>query len=279
MSRRFLTAAVGLPIGILLLYLGDVWLTVGVFLLALAGLGEYFSATALKGLTPYKVVAYVSLLAFLLTAHFARGITAEALLGCLVVLFILISLAAPAFKGDTSWAIGNSATTLTAVLYVAFFFTFFVMLRNRPGTLNAFAPFNLNLPTGFVLLFYALAISWLTDTGAFFVGRSLGTQKLAPRVSPNKTLEGAVGGFIVALLVGALLGTWMGLPFRHAVILAFLGSIAGQVGDLAESAIKRDAGIKDFGHLFPGHGGVLDRFDSLLFNAPLFYFYVRLVGL
>ena len=129
------------------------------------------------------------------------------------------------------------------------------------------------------MVFYLVAVSWLTDTGAFFVGRRLGARKLAPRISPNKTLEGTAGGIIVACVIGIPLGIWMEVPLRDAAFLALLGSLAGQIGDLAKSAMKRDAGIKDFGGLFPGHGGVLDRFDSILFNAPLFYFYLRFVGL
>jgi phosphatidate cytidylyltransferase len=278
-ARRILTAVVGLPVGIFILYLGGTLFTVGVGLLALLGMGEYCAAAAKKGLAPSRFLAYCSIPAFLLAAHFTRAPLAEVLLFGLIAVFTLVSLATPALQGRTTAAIGISSTTLTAILYIGFLFSFLVLMRGASGKINAFAPFRIHLEAGFVYVLYLFSVSWLTDTGAFFFGRALGKQKLAPRISPNKTIEGSVGGVLLALLIGVPLAVWMGLPFRHAAILALLGSIAGQVGDLAKSAIKRDAGIKDFGSFFPGHGGVLDRFDSVIFNAPLFYFYLRLVGL
>lgn len=278
-ARRIFTAVVGLPLGVAVIYFGGIWLSVGVGILALMGMREYFSAAETKGLAPSRLLASLSVVGFLLAAHFARGFSAESLLCFMIAAFVLASLASSALRGSTAWAVGNSATTITGIVYVAFLFSFLVLIRNRPGETSGLAPLHAHLQSGFVFVFYLVAVSWLTDTGAFFIGRALGVQKLAPRVSPNKTLEGASGGLLLALVVGIPLGAWMGLAPVHAAILALLGGVVGQIGDLAKSAIKRDAGIKDFGTLFPGHGGVLDRFDSVLFNAPLFYFYLRLVGL
>ena len=111
------------------------------------------------------------------------------------------------------------------------------------------------------------------DTGALFVGRSLGRHKMAPSISPGKTWEGSIGGLAFSVIGGGLFGFWLHLPLVHTFILAFLCGASGQIGDLCESALKRDLGIKDIGAVMPGHGGILDRIDSMLFSAPLAYYY------
>jgi phosphatidate cytidylyltransferase len=118
----------------------------------------------------------------------------------------------------------------------------------------------------------------MTDTGAYYTGRTIGRHKLAPRVSPGKTIEGAIGGFVMAVVAGLLckLVFFPEIPAAHALALgAVLGTI-GQVGDLAESLLKRGSNVKDSGTLLPGHGGMLDRVDSILFCAPVLYYYSRL---
>jgi phosphatidate cytidylyltransferase len=125
------------------------------------------------------------------------------------------------------------------------------------------------------------AVTWGTDTGAYFVGSWFGKRgkaiPLAPHLSPKKSRQGAVGGLVTATLVSLAFGTWLGLPWYHCAVLGPLLGVLGQVGDLCESAMKRDLGIKDFGTLLPGHGGILDRFDSVLFTAPVAYYYLVLV--
>jgi len=118
----------------------------------------------------------------------------------------------------------------------------------------------------------------MTDTGAYYSGRALGRHKLAPRISPGKTVEGAVGGFFAAVMAGPLcrLIFFQQLPLFDSLLLGASIGILGQVGDLAESMLKRGAGVKDSSHLLPGHGGMLDRLDSILFCAPLIYYYSRL---
>lgn len=118
-----------------------------------------------------------------------------------------------------------------------------------------------------VLLFTAICV-WTTDSAALFVGRAYGRQKLAPVLSPHKTAEGAIGGFIGALIVGAVCGVWFFSSWSVGLLVGALVGTIGQMGDLFESALKREAGIKDFGSILPGHGGILDRFDSFLFVAP-----------
>lgn len=135
------------------------------------------------------------------------------------------------------------------------------------------------LEGGEFLVFFVVLVTWAGDTGAYYAGISLGRRKLMPTVSPNKTVEGLVGGLVLAVAAAGAGGAWFLPSFTLAdcVATGLLLTVAGVAGDLAESALKRGAGVKDSGSLLPGHGGVLDRLDSLLFTAPVFYYYVLLV--
>ena len=134
------------------------------------------------------------------------------------------------------------------------------------------------LPDGWIWLIFMLAGTWACDTSAYFVGKSFGKRKLAPVLSPKKTLEGALGGLLGSVLVSYLFSSYI-YPFLSMPKMLLLGlmvGIAAEVGDLLESAFKREAGIKDSSRLIPGHGGILDRIDSALFTAPLVYYFVIL---
>jgi phosphatidate cytidylyltransferase len=128
------------------------------------------------------------------------------------------------------------------------------------------------------MMLYAATCVWATDTFAYFVGRTVGRTPLAPTLSPGKTVEGALGGLAGAVIVGLCFGLWIHLPWVHSLVVGGIAGLAGQIGDLFESALKREAGIKDFGRIMPGHGGMLDRVDSLLFVIPLVYLYLRLAA-
>jgi phosphatidate cytidylyltransferase len=130
---------------------------------------------------------------------------------------------------------------------------------------------------GRYLLLFALAITWAGDTAAYFVGRALGRNPLARHLSPKKTWEGSAGGFVGSLLVAILFSRWIFAPLPHLLGMAAAGNIAGQVGDLLESAYKRSAGVKDSGSILPGHGGVLDRIDALVLAIPVVWYYWVLV--
>lgn len=127
--------------------------------------------------------------------------------------------------------------------------------------------------TGLSTIFYAFLIVWTTDTGAYLIGRQIGKHKLAPHVSPNKTWEGSIGGTVLALIVCAVYLYFFPQKYGYVIMLlaTIVFSIGGQLGDLIESALKRHYGVKDSGRILPGHGGIFDRFDSLLFVLPLMY--------
>jgi phosphatidate cytidylyltransferase len=128
------------------------------------------------------------------------------------------------------------------------------------------------------LLLFALVITWAGDTAAYFVGRAMGKHPLAPHMSPKKTWEGSVAGMVGSLIVAWAFSYWIRIPIGHLVAMAVIGNVAGQMGDLLESAYKRSAGVKDSGGLLPGHGGVLDRIDALILCIPVIWYYVVLVN-
>jgi phosphatidate cytidylyltransferase len=123
------------------------------------------------------------------------------------------------------------------------------------------------------ILLFALVIIWVGDTAAYFIGRSIGRHALAPQISPKKTWEGTVASFVGSLVVAVIFARWINVSLAHLLGMAAAGNVAGQVGDLLESACKRSAGVKDSGRLLPGHGGVLDRIDALILAIPVVWYY------
>jgi len=155
--------------------------------------------------------------------------------------------------------------TVAPALYFGYLAGHFVLLRE--------------LPDGRAWLFLTILTVWVADTGAYFLGRAVGRHKLAPAVSPGKTVEGAVGqvisGFVAVLVLNEALGLGLEIGIGHAIALGLLLPVVALLGDLAESALKRALGVKDSSGLVPGHGGVADRLDSLLFAAPVVFWYAR----
>jgi phosphatidate cytidylyltransferase len=162
---------------------------------------------------------------------------------------------------------------MLGVFYVAFLASHLVLLRELPLAAG------LDYSIGSSFVFLAFAVTWACDTGAYIVGTVAGKHPLIPRVSANKTVEGSIGGLAFAV-AGAAVAKYTFAPYLtlgQAAILGMAAGAIGQLGDLVESMIKRDADVKDTSGLIPGHGGVLDRFDGLLFTAPLLYYYLKFV--
>ena len=159
----------------------------------------------------------------------------------------------------------SAGISSSALLLVAFPLSFAVRLHG----------FSVDGPR---LLLFALTIIWASDTAAYFVGRAIGKHPLAPHISPKKTWEGSLAGLIGSLAVAYAFRYWLTIPLPHLLAMATLGNIAGQMGDLLESAYKRSAGVKDSGGLLPGHGGILDRIDALILCIPVIWYYLVLVN-
>ncbi|MBP5274630.1 MAG: phosphatidate cytidylyltransferase [Abditibacteriota bacterium] len=167
----------------------------------------------------------------------------------------------------------NISITLFGAVYVGWLLSHLVMLKCFCGQMELLGK---EVPAGNCLVMLVLLCTWATDTFAFFAGKRFGRHKLSPQSSPNKTWEGSIGGWAGSVILACITGYFIHLPFAHALFMGAVFGIVSQMGDLTESAIKREIGIKDFGNLIPGHGGVLDRIDSILFTAPFAYYYIML---
>ena len=262
LGRRLATAAVGLPLLALALF----WAPPIVLILVVAaaasiGLLEFYALVHARGIQPLRATgAVVAVLFFVQTVRPALVPSAVLPIAAFIVLAVMLTRA-----GDVAGSVTSAAATLLGAAY----------LGGLGGTLAALrqAPYELGGPWVTMLL---LTTVMTADSAALFVGSATGRHKMAPRISPGKTWEGLagalVGGVAGALVIRQLRLPW--LPLTHAVALAIAVTLAGTAGDLAESLLKRWAGVKDSGHLFPGHGGMLDRLDSLLFGAPVLYYYL-----
>lgn len=260
---RVLTAIVFIPILMAALWVGGAAYFVGLAGLAvLLGLSEYYALARVGGQVTGMIAALALLAAFYLEKHgWIPGILAG-----LVVVELLLALERQRSLEDHGEALPTVAIRLTGVLYVALLGGYLVGVR----VLESPIP---QLPAKLLTLFFIVIFAG--DTGAYYTGRTLGRRKLAPKISPGKTWEGVVGG-LAGNVLAALIAHYTffpELPIAHAIPLSLVMGILGITGDLCESMIKRGAKAKDAGKLIPGHGGLLDRLDSMLFNAPALYYY------
>jgi phosphatidate cytidylyltransferase len=168
-------------------------------------------------------------------------------------------------KHDFSRSLVDVSVLIFGMLYIGFMLGHLLLIRA--------------LPDGIFLVFFVILVTWAGDTGAYYAGVSMGRTSLAPRISPNKTVEGLVGGCLLAVVIALIARAWFipSLTIVDALVLGVMLTVAGLIGDLSESMFKRGSGVKDSGGLIPGHGGMLDRLDSLLLTAPTYYYYVTLV--
>jgi phosphatidate cytidylyltransferase len=274
LAKRVMVAAVGAPAIIAVIWFGDAALATFVATASAIAAWEFFRLVSARGgapLAPLGVLAaaVVPLLAHAQQLGFIRvplsTLVLPALLVCTVVLFRRPSSARP---------MEAAAVTLFGVVYTGGALSFLYVLRNFEYVIGQAA--------GTLVVLFPVALTWATDIGAFFVGRAVGGAKLMPSVSPGKTVSGAIGGVVFAVLMAWVFQRYALIP--HAQIafspwalvgVAIAVSVAGQLGDLVESHFKREAGVKDSSQLLPGHGGVLDRVDSLLFTLPIGYLLLR----
>jgi len=306
LGKRVGTAAVAIPVIVWICLAGGIWFFAFIALASAVALREFYQIAGAKGARPQ---VRMGLLAgfFVNLSFYHPGFSAATvgwlhdlgwsapfptqaqllLIGMLVIVMTLSLV--ELFRNDGS-AVLNITSTLSGIMYVSLFFATFIGLRELfvRGDFPAHRFFGAEAAAasqavwdqvyrwGGYTVISVLSIIWICDTAAYHTGVAVGRHKLFPRVSPNKTWEGAVAGFVAAILsaLGAQALVLDYLGAGDAVVLGCIVGIFGQAGDLFESALKRDAGVKDSSNLLPGHGGVLDRFDSLLFAAPLVYIYI-----
>ena len=233
------------------------------------GLLEFYRMMRGKGLHPYPLLGLLFGLGVVWKAYRPHQGQSDLLLTGAVLLTLALGLRRPELKGRVE----GMAVTLFGVLYVGWLSAHLVLLRELPW--RAGTPYADG--AGYALL--AFFLTWSCDTAAYAVGRVLGRTRPWTRISPRKSVEGAVGGLLGAVVAGFVARAWFApyLTARDAAVLGLLAGLFAQVGDLVESMLKRDARHGDSSDIIPGHGGILDRFDSLYFAAPLVFFYLKLV--
>ena len=292
--KRIIVAVIGIPAAIAIIYAGGYIFLIAVMLLSSMALWEYYSMAEKKGSRPDKIIgifagAIIQYSFFEFYSSSYPWISVTLILMTFIV-FSLITLLSQMFSRKAESMHGFS-TTLSGVIYISLLMLTLTGLREinslSPILLeNGLSDFNflsgdaISRNTQAAWLILAMFVSvWVCDSAAYFTGRAIGRHKLFPSVSPKKTWEGAIGGFFGGI-IGFTAVTYFlvpDMPIIHSVICGAIAGSFGQVGDLAESMLKRDAGVKDSSSLLPGHGGILDRFDSVLFTAPAIYFYLLLI--
>ncbi|MBL8228676.1 MAG: phosphatidate cytidylyltransferase [Bryobacterales bacterium] len=250
--KRVLTAFLLIPTVVYVIFGGPPWLFQAVVLLMGAFcFREYASIVAAQGIAIPELAGH------------AAGVTlvlAPVADWRLLLLFTVLAMVWALRASDLRDALPQASALLLGVVYVY-------------GAWRC-APYLRTFDSWWI--FFAVSINWVGDTAAFYVGKSIGKHKLAPRISPAKTWEGASGAVIFSVIYGVVLLGWAlpGVPLWHIALLSLGANVAGQLGDLAESAMKRGAGVKDSGTMLPGHGGWLDRLDSSLFSMPAVALYL-----
>lgn len=262
LNKRILSATTLILLTILVIF--SDWLCgLVITLLIILGLYEFFTMLEKKGISIYKYfgIGLGAIIPLSILSRFELTKSWELLLIVLALLFLIIMQ----FKRrESSGAIVGISTTMFGILYISWFLSFLIKIRF--------------LENGTAYLAGVVIITKLTDIGAFLIGMRFGKTPLIPKISPKKSVEGAVAGVIFSVLGAMVCKSFLPFSYLHLFILGVVLSILGQLGDLSESLIKRDCQIKDSSSLIPGMGGVLDLVDSLIFTAPAFYFYMSIVS-
>jgi len=270
LAKRIISALIAAPVALIMIYLGG--LPLATFLAAVsAGCAwEFYRIAAAGGVEPLDPVG-IPLAGAVPLAVYAAGIGLYRPSLVVAAVAMLIILAAVIWtRGPQRRPLGAASVTVMGILYTGGLLSFGYALREHPYAVGDRA--------GTALVAFPLVLTWASDIGAFFVGRAVGGPKLIPSVSPGKTISGALGGLATTVLVSWLYVRFalrpvalLTMTIPATILFGALISVAAQVGDLAESLLKREANVKDSSHLIPGHGGLLDRLDSLLFVLPVAY--------
>ncbi|MFA0730534.1 MAG: hypothetical protein LKKZDAJK_001235 [Candidatus Fervidibacter sp.] len=286
LKQRLASAFIGIPLGLLLVWVGGLPLHLAALTLTALGAWELTKAMRRRRIAVLREIALLCPLALLMALPLMGGDATNFFRLWVILLLVALfaSLTAhifwhsstPAEGMPMGWRIQSVGATVLSVLYLSLF-AFPLLLRQLRGHDGS--------ELGRDVLLLSLAILWATDATAYFVGTRWGKRPIAPQISPGKTWEGSLAGIVGGVLAGAFttallpfLPNGTVLTFRQVVPMAVVVSAVGQIGDLCESVLKRDLGIKDFSGLIPGHGGILDRFDSLLLAMPFVYFWALWQG-
>lgn len=259
-GKRLFSSLILIFIVILAIFFLPSWFF-GLILTLLIGIGlyEFYTLIEKKGVFIYKYFGLIIGILIPLTIYFRFELTKGWEL--FFVTFVALALFILQFgRRDSSQAIVGISTTMFGIFYVSWFFSFLLKIKY--------------LPQGAALVGFLLLVIKSGDIGAYLIGIKFGRHALIPRISPGKSIEGAIGGLLFSLSAALVSENYLNIPQAHLVVLGIMLGAIGQISDLCESLIKRDCQVKDSGTALPGMGGVLDLIDSLLFAAPIFYFYI-----
>jgi phosphatidate cytidylyltransferase len=275
LGKRILVGAVGIPLAVSVVYAGSWYFIVALVIIALQALREFYHLADSKHASPNQAVGILVTSAMLLGVGYmvagdgARGLMASAsVIGLVMMVGTILTLTIELFRAKEN-AVFNTSTTMFGVTYIGISMASLIGLRftKQPELLGTWGAEGCSLV---ITLFVSV---WMADIAAYFVGLTIGRHKLFPRVSPKKSWEGAIGGLVGSTAGFGVLAMYLmpSLDLTTALVCGAVVGIVGPLGDLSESLLKRDATVKDSGELLPGHGGVFDRFDSMLFAAPVVF--------
>ena len=270
--QRIFTAFVGVPVLYIIFYLGGIWFLILFLLIILLAQYEFLKLLENKGYSVQKGLVLLSSV-FLPVAAYYGFIYANGIFIIIVFASLLIHFLQKRFE-DIIVKVG---VTVFGITYISLFLSYSILLRNM-GTNSNIQIITENVQgtndMGFFLVIFVVTCTFLNDTGAYYIGKWMGKRKLSPEISPGKTVEGTFGGIITAIITGGLINLIFNspLPYFFTFVFALIVSLAAIFGDLFESMIKRSVGVKDSGAILPGHGGILDRFDSLILVFPVSYY-------
>ena len=263
LKKRVITALCSIPLLIVAVWFDQPlpWFTIFVAIWGLLAALEFYNLVSTSKISPLTYFGLIWTLFFILSPHFSYDLTVPILLTSAVILPLFWLLLHPQNEG----AFIGWAWTIAGILYVGWFLSYFVALRG--------------LDNGREWVFLALFATFASDTAAFFIGRALGKHLLAPHISPGKTWEGSIAGIFGSIIISLALVTLFDLPLNYGwtILLGLLISVLGQLGDLVESLLKRNMKVKDSGRVLPGHGGFLDRMDSIVFAGIVVYYFVLII--
>jgi len=269
LSMRVLTAVIGIPIAVYIINNGSWLFAASIIILALIAWHEFFKMMQAKEINIQYSSGFIGIV--LATACAWLGNAQELVMVMLLV--VLFTLAQTIFLHE-KFGVSEAAFTILGTMYVSLPFAHLLMLRFTEQYIYMDTTIG-SLSAGAIYLWLAFVGTWASDTLAYFVGSLCGRHKLCPAVSPGKTIEGAIGGLFGSIAGVVFLGWLCELPLIHMTFLGLLIGIAAPIGDLTESVLKRFTGVKDSGNILPGHGGILDRFDAIMFSVPVTYYYLK----
>jgi phosphatidate cytidylyltransferase len=278
LSKRLVVAGIGIPAAIGIIFLGGIYFAFAIAALSSITLWEFYSIVEKKEISPNKILGILFNVIFILSiylytypAHFSVWKTNNEIF-FLEILVLMLSVFIIQLFSSKPNAILNITATLGGIAYISVFYSCLIFIRKW----NLFYSFDTSsIYSSEILVISIFASVWSCDSAAYFIGRKFGRHKLMPLVSPKKSWEGAIAGFFGSIIAFVLLNNISNaFSIYDSICIGALIGIFGQIGDLAESQLKRDAGVKDSSALIPGHGGFLDRFDSILFVSPVVLIYL-----